>query len=353
MNKIINFFKKKTVPLDKFIETSLYNKNFGYYMKKNPFGKEGDYITSPLISNLFSEMVTVWCVSFWESLGRPEKILIAELGPGDGSLCIGILNASKNFEKFYKSVEINLLEKSKNLKAIQKRKIKSKKVKWIKNINEINKGPIIFIGNEFFDSLPIKQILRKKKLFFEKYVSFSHEKKKLFFLYKKANKNLVKEIKKHNIVYNNDIIEYPINSIKYLKSIAKKINKYNGGLLTFDYGHTNKKSKNTLQSIKNHKYINVLSDPGKSDITSHINYNLFTKILKNSDLDVKKITSQSKFLQRLGIIERANILSKNISFKNKADMFFRLKKMLHENEMGSLFKVFFAKKKGEKFSLGF
>ena len=353
MNKVINFLKKKTVTLDKFIEISLYNKNFGYYMKKNPFGKRGDYITSPLISNLFSEMITVWCVSFWESLDRPKKILIAELGPGDGSLCIGILNASKNFKKFYNSVEIKLLEKSENLKLIQKKKIKNEKVKWIKTINEINNGPIIFIGNEFFDALPIKQILKKNNLFFEKYVSFSQKKQKLFFLYKKAKKNLIKEIKKHNLVFNNDIIEYPINSIKYLKLITKKIKKYNGGLLTFDYGYSSKKNKNTLQSVKNHKYIDILSSPGKSDITSHINYNLFIKILKNSDLDVKKITSQNKFLHKLGIIERANILSSRISFKHKADMFFRLKKMLHKNEMGSLFKVFFAKKKGKKFSLGF
>ena len=115
MNKIINLLKKNPIPLDKFIEISLYNKSFGYYMKKNPFGKKGDYITSPLISNLFAEMITVWCVAFWENLGKPKKILITELGPGDGSLCVGLLNASKNFKKFYESIEVNLLERSKNL----------------------------------------------------------------------------------------------------------------------------------------------------------------------------------------------------------------------------------------------
>ena len=353
MNKIINLLKKNPIPLDKFIEISLYNKSFGYYMKKNPFGKKGDYITSPLISNLFAEMITVWCVAFWENLGKPKKILITELGPGDGSLCVGLLNASKNFKKFYESIEVNLLERSKNLKAIKQKKIKNQKVRWIKTINEINKGPIIFICNEFFDALPIKQIIREENLFFEKYVSFSQKKQKLFFSLKKAKKSLISDIKKLNLILDSNIIEYPINSIKYLKLIAKKIKRYNGGLLTFDYGYTRKKNKDTLQSVKKHKYINVLSSPGASDITSHINYNLFFEILKNNDLDVKKITSQSKFLQRLGIIERANILSKRISFKRKADIFYRLKKMLHKNEMGDIFKVLFAKKRGKGFSLGF
>ena len=88
MNKIISILKeKKSIPLDQFIDLSLYNKKLGYYMTKNPFGKHGDFITAPLISNLFGEMLAVWCVAFWEHLGKPKKILLVELGPGDGTLC--------------------------------------------------------------------------------------------------------------------------------------------------------------------------------------------------------------------------------------------------------------------------
>ena len=179
MNKVINILKeKKSIPLDQFIDIALYDKKFGYYMKNNPFGKEGDFITSPLISNLFSEMLAIWCVSFWEHLGKPKKILLVELGPGDGSLSRDLLKTFKHFKDFYNSLEINLLEISDKLKIIQKSKILSKKTKWIKELNEINYGPVIFLGNEFFDSLPIKQIIKKKKLFFEKYVALSKNKKK-------------------------------------------------------------------------------------------------------------------------------------------------------------------------------
>jgi len=354
MNKIINILKeKKSIPLDQFINISLYDKKFGYYMKKNPFGKEGDFVTSPLVSNLFGEMLAIWCVAFWEHIGKPRKILLVELGPGDGTLCKDLLKTFRQFKNFYNSLEINLLEVSYKLKTIQKVKIDNRKVKWIKKINEINCGPVIFLGNEFFDALPIKQIYKKKGLFFEKYVALSNDNKKIRFLHKKANNGLIKHIQDLNLISTGNTIEYPIEALKFLEAIAKKINKFDGGLLTFDYGYIAKKNQNTLQSVKKHRYTNPLIKPGHSDITSHINFKLFHKILKKNNLNVKKITTQSEFLKKIGILERANILSKKMTFGEKANMFYRLKRLLDYREMGNFFKVLFAQKKDKKFSLGF
>jgi NADH dehydrogenase [ubiquinone] 1 alpha subcomplex assembly factor 7 len=353
MKKIINILKKKPIPLDQFINLSLYGKKFGYYMKKNPFGKKGDFITSPLVSRLFSEMIAIWCVSFWEHLGKPKKIFLVELGPGDASLCNDLMDAFKNFKNFYNSLEMKLLEKSTKLKKIQRLKIKNKKVKWIKNINQLKSGPIIFLGNEFFDSLPIKQIYIKKKEVYEKYVAINKSNKKIKFIYKKAKKNLINDVENLGLTSNNSFFEYPVESIKYLNLLAKIIKKYNGGLLTFDYGYTRKKNFDSLQSVKKHKYLDVLSNPSNADITSHINFSLFSTILKNSNLDVKKIVTQNEFLKKLGIIERANMLARAKSFNEKADIFYRLKKLLDYKEMGYLFKVLFAQKKNKKFFLGF
>ena len=353
MNKIISILKeKKSIPLDQFIDLSLYNKKLGYYMTKNPFGKHGDFITAPLISNLFGEMLAVWCVAFWEHLGKPKKILLVELGPGDGTLCKNLLKTFKQFKKFYNSLEINLLEISDKLKTIQKEKINNKKVKWIKNINDINYGPVILIGNEFFDAMPIKQIYKKKKLFFEKHVTLSKD-NKIGFLYKKANNNLIKRLQSLNLISDGNVIEYPIEAIKILDTIAKKINKFNGGLLTFDYGYTSNKNQDTLQSVKKHRHVNILSMPHYTDITTHLNFKLFFEILKKNNLNVQKIITQNEFLKKMGILERANILSKKMTFKEKTNMFYRLKRLLDYSEMGSLFKVLFAYKKGRKFSLGF
>ena len=354
MNKIINTLReKKSIPLDRFINIALYDKKFGYYMKKNPFGKKGDFITAPLISNLFSEMIAVWCVAFWEHLGKPNKILLVELGPGDGTLCKDLIKTFKKFKEFYNSLEINLFEISNKLKKIQKIKINSKKVKWIKKIEEINYGPVIFFGNEFFDALPIKQICKKKNNFFEKYVALTTNEKNIKFLHKKANNNLIKCIKDLNLISIGDTIEYPLEALKFLKQISKKINKFDGGLLTIDYGYTLKKNQNTLQAVKKHNYLDIFFKPGHSDITSHINFKLFSKSLSDNNLAVKKITTQSEFLKKIGIVERADILSKKMTFKEKANMFYRLKRLIDPKEMGDRFKVIFAQKKGKIFSLGF
>jgi len=354
MNKIISILKeKKSIPLDQFINISLYDKKFGYYMKKNPFGKDGDFITAPLISNLFGEMLAIWCVAYWEHIGKPSKILLVELGPGDGSLCKDLLKTFKQFKNFYNSLEINLLEISDKLIAIQKTKIDNRKVKWIKKIKEINCGPVIFLANEFFDALPIKQIFKKEKLFFEKYIALSNDDKKIRFLHKKASNSLIKHIQDLKLISNGNTIEYPLVAIKFLEAISKKINKFDGGLLAFDYGYNAKKNQNTLQSVKKHRCINLFFEPGHSDITSHINFKLFHKILKKNNLNVKKVANQNEFLKKTGILERANILSKKMTFKEKANMFYRLKRLMDYREMGSLFKVLFAQKKGRKFSLGF
>ena len=245
------------------------------------------------------------------------------------------------------------MEKSEKLVKIQKSKINNNKVRWIKKISHFQYGPIIFLGNEFFDSLPIKQIYIDKNKYFERYVTLSKNKQKIEFLNVKADKALVKKVKNFKLNPDNKVIEYPITAIKYLNIISNNIKKYNGGLLTFDYGYYKNKSFDTLQAVKKHKKTNVFSDPGNSDITSLINFKLFLRILEQKNLKVEKITTQSEFLQKLGIVDRANIISKNLSFKQKADIFYRVKRLIDTNEMGTIFKVMFARSKKNKFSLGF
>ena len=114
--------KNLNLSLDKFINFSLYNKKFGYYMKKNPFGKEGDFITAPNISRLFSEMIAIWVVSFWKSLGSPEKFNVVELGAGNGEMMKILIESFKNFPDFLNACNFIIHEKSPNLIKIQKKK---------------------------------------------------------------------------------------------------------------------------------------------------------------------------------------------------------------------------------------
>ena len=153
----------KHIPLDKFIDLSLYHPQKGFYMKKNPIGKKGDFITSPNISILFSEMIAIWIVAFWENLNCPKKMNIVELGGGNGEMLKQILSSSEKFPDFNKSCNFFIHEKSPFLVKIQKFRLGKSKVIWIKNFKRLNNCPTIFIANEFFDALPIKQFIKKKK----------------------------------------------------------------------------------------------------------------------------------------------------------------------------------------------
>ena len=144
-------------------------------MKKNPFGNTGDFITAPNISILFSEMIAICIISFWEKLNYPKHFNLVELGAGNGEMMRVIINTFNRFPQFKNGCNIKILEKSKLLREVQKKNLKDKKVKWLKNLNELNGLPCIFIANEFFDALPIKQFIKKNNLWYERYVNFSSQ----------------------------------------------------------------------------------------------------------------------------------------------------------------------------------
>ena len=344
--------KSHNISLDKFINLSLYNKKFGYYMKKNPFGKEGDFITAPNISRLFSEMIAIWILSFWQSLGSPKKFNLIELGAGNGEMMKILIESFQNFPIFLKSCNFIIHEKSPSLIKVQKKKLYKSNITWLPEIKRLKKIPTIFIANEFFDSLAIKQFLKKENLWFEKFVNLKN-KNKAFFIEKKFNmKNFEKKIN-FKISKNQNFIEYSEIGINYLKKITKIIKKNSGGILVIDYGYSEKKMKNTLQAISKHRFSNILENIGNSDITHNINFNLFQKIIKQLGGLNDNLTTQKEFLIKMGIKQRAEIISKNQNFLKKADIYYRLKRLIDDKQMGNLFKVMLIKNQKNKFKLGF
>ena len=141
--------------------------------------------------------------------------------------------------------------------------------------------------------------------------------------------------------------------LDYLAKISKFIKKNSGGLLLIDYGYTDKKMKNTLQAISNHKFANILDDVGNVDITHNISFELFRKFTNQMGGLKNNITTQKKFLTKMGIKQRAEIISQNLNFSKKADIYYRLNRLIDEKQMGNLFKVMFIKNKKNNFKLGF
>ncbi len=338
MRSNLRFFKNsKTLPVDKFFYNVLYDKKFGYYNSKLPFGDKGDFITAPKISNLFSEMIGIWLVSTWENCGKPNCFKIVELGPGDGSLTKILLKVFEKFPAFNSIKDLYLFEKSILLRKLQKKNIDNKKVKWIDNLNTIKKGPVIFFGNEFFDAIPIKQFKRSKKILLERY--FKKKNSKIFEVYKKASSKNIKMINSFKTLDNLKFIEYPMRGFFELKRIINKIINLKGCLLLIDYGYLEPNNLNTLQSVMKHKKNPLLKNLGKADITSHVNFSLLNEFLKKNNLKVKKIISQREFLINMGIEKRAELASKKMKFSDRSNIYLRLKRLLSPGLMGNLFKV--------------
>ena len=353
--KNFNLKQNELIPVDELIQKILYTPKVGYYSKKNPFGIQGDFVTAPTISNLFSEIITIWIVSAWEKLGKPKKFNLVELGPGDGSFAKVLSRTLKKFPILEKKINIFLYEKSDLLIKTQKKKLKGSKIKWIKNFNKVKRGPVIFFGNEFFDAIPIKQFLYEKETLFEKYYSidFNSDFKKV---YKKANDKDIKRIKLFRSLKGIKFIEFPKLGLIEMDEIVKKINNLSGGILLIDYGYLNLSNKSTLQAVMKNKKINLdffFKNLGNADITSLVNFNLLREYFVKKNLKVKNIVSQKFFLEKMGIIERANILQRKMNLKQKNHMFLTLRRLLHKDLMGELFKVIFAFKSKNNNFLGF
>ena len=340
------------LPLDKFIEWALYDKNFGYYMKKNPFGKEGDFITAPNITRLFSEIIAIWIITFWKSLDAPKKFNLVELGAGNGEMMRVITETLKNFPECFDACNFMIHEKSNFLINKQKKNLSSEKILWIKDIKKINLYPTLFLANEFFDAIPIKQFFKKEESWFERFVKIKNKKKAEFkeqkINIKKIEKNLNFEISK-----NQNIIEYSPETFKYLKNVCDLIKRNEGGILIIDYGYLNLKMYETLQAVRNHKHSNILENIGDSDITYNINFSLLQRFINQFHELNSIITNQKKFLTSMGILQRAEMVSKNIPFSKKTDLFYRIRRLIDEKQMGELFKVMLIKNKKNKFKTGF
>ena len=350
-----DFKTNKLIPVDKFLEKILYKPDIGYYAKKIPFGRKGDFVTAPTISNLFSEIVTIWLISCWEKLGRPKNFNFVELGPGDGSFAKVLANTIKNFPEFSNSTKIYLYEKSEYLKKVQSIKVNNPKVKWIKNFKSIKKGPIIFFGNEFFDAIPIKQYAFFKNNLYEKcYVI--NQKNGLDETYRKASLYDLSKIKSFKTLKNLKFIEYPKKGFKELDKIIYKVTELGGGIMLIDYGYVNSLNKSTLQTVMNNKKINIdnlLKNLGSADVTYLVNFSLLKEYFVSKKLKVSNVVSQKFFLEKMGIIQRAKILEKRMTQKQKEYMSSTLMRLLHKNLMGDLFKVIFAFKNNNNNFLGF
>ena len=342
--RIVNF---GPISISDFMIESNQNPKFGYYNTSFPFGKKGDFITAPEVSQMFGELIGLWIVDCWKKMGEPKKFNIIELGPGTGVLIIDALRTINLNQKCKKACKkIYLLEISNKLRKFQKQNLSKNncnflnKIQWINNLEKIEDSQFILIANEFFDALPIQQIELTQKGWRERLVNFNN--KKNFFYFTLSNHPTLLEkflpiFLKKNIQIG-QIYEVPLQMIRLLNEIFKKINKMKSFILIIDY-IKKKTYGNTLKSIRNHKIINPLKYPGLSDTSVHVDFSLIKKISKNFNLRCHGPQTQRNFLTKLGILERAKILNKNANLKQRRIINNSLDFLTNENKMGKIFQI--------------
>ena len=197
----------------------------------------------------------------------------------------------------------------------------------------------------------LNNLLKKKNKWYERYILSKN--KSLQFCDIKINLSKLEKIINKKINNNLNFIEYSPLAFKKLCTISNIITKNNGGILIIDYGYNSERMFNTIQSVNKHKKNNLLANIYNSDITHMINFNYYKKEIKKMKIDSVKFTTQRDFLIKMGILQRAEKISKNLPFLKKADIFYRLERLIDKKKMGSLFKVLFATKKKNNFKLGF
>ena len=324
---------KKDMRLDVFLDLLLYDKD-GYYYQQRPIGKKADFITAPEVSQMFGEIIGMYLYYYWAK-NINKKFNFIELGPGNGTLFDDITNSLKKFPQFFDNAKITFVEINKELKKIQKIKIRNKylpQISWKEKINFKSKIPSIIYSNEFFDCFPVRQIFLKK-IWREKYVNYDENLKKFYLKDKKINnKKLLSLLNNYN---KQKLLEISEKRNTYFEKICKLI-KANGGIFfTIDYGYFNSNCNFTLQAVQNHKFSHIFDNLGQIDISSHVNFNDFIDIAKKNKLKIQECCTQREFLIKYGILERAKKIT---SLFGSKDVKTQLDRLIGIKEMGTLFK---------------
>ena len=316
------------MPIDRYMGLCLGHPVHGYYMSRDPFGEQGDFMTAPEISQIFGELVGVWCAAAWDAMGMPAQFNLIELGPGRGTLMADILKAAKVMPGFREAARIHLVEMSSILRKLQKEKLGSD-VTWHGSIASIPDGPLLLIANEFFDAIPIRQFEKRHGKWLERCVGAE-------------GMGFMPAALDNSQGANGDVIEFAPQRIAIAREIGQRLARHKGCALIIDYGHLQTAPGDTLQAVRAHEYVAVTDQPGESDITSHVDFEGLAKAFSQGGAAVPLAITQRAFLLAMGLEQRTAILSSKADANSREILARAVARLAGETEMGNLFKVMVA-----------
>jgi len=326
-----------------YMAEALGNEKHGYYMKKDPFGQRGDFTTAPEISQIFGEMIGLWQATNWLNMNRPARVHLIELGPGRGTLMQDTLRAMKIIPGLWAATRIHLVEMSPILREMQQKNLTDYPApEWHNRIGDIlhhaRGEPILVIANEFFDALPVRQFQKTDNGWHERLVSLDDRDRLALKLAPMPAPEQIIPVALQRAAPGS-IVEICSAGEHIMAEIAEHIGQYGGAALIIDYGYGQQDCGDSLQAVKNHKYADILKDPGDADLTAHVNFQRLREIAGKYNTSLYGPAGQGNFLTALGIRDRAEALGKGASARQQEDIRTALHRLTHADEMGTLFKV--------------
>lgn len=318
-----------SVTVAEFMELALGHPDYGYYRRKDPLGVAGDFTTSPEISQMFGEMIGLWLAVVWEMLGEPSRVILAEAGPGRGTLMADILRAAVMVPGFLAAAEVHLVETSPALRAKQAVTLQDIQPIWHDDLTSLPEdAPLLLVANEFLDALPIHQYVRGSTQWHERVVV--QEGKDFAFATGPAV-----EIKAPP-AREGDLFEIGEAARDIAALIGQKLQAQGGAALLIDYGHDFSAMGDTLQAVRQHAFAPVLEKLGESDLTAHVDFQAIAEAARPARAQI--LLTQGRFLRAMGIELRAERLSRAQPDKAN-DIAIACRRLIDAAEMGTLFKV--------------
>ncbi|MES0880724.1 class I SAM-dependent methyltransferase [Roseibium sp. SCP14] len=334
-----------------FMSICLADPEAGYYTTREPFGKGGDFITAPEVSQMFGELVGAALLSAYEALGAPEQFELVELGPGRGTLMSDLLRMASLRPPFLKAARLNLVEISPRLRIIQKKTLARSPLKpeFRDNFRDVPDGPLILVANEFFDALPIHQFVRTSEGWKERQVGLNRNGELSFGA---GAASLPDEAVPPEFAQSPEgtVFETQPASNAIAEEIGARLSARGGIALFIDYGYLKTAPGDTLQALYRHAYDDVLSHPGDADLTAHVNFEALATAARRSGASPLPALSQGEFLLRSGLLERAGVLGAGKTHEQQETIRDAVERLAAPNQMGDLFKVLAITGNGEVFS---
>ena len=316
----------------------------GYYMCGDPFGARGDFITAPEISQMFGELIGLWCAETWARAGAPDPVNLVELGPGRGTLLADALRAIRAAPDFRRAVRLHLVEVSPVLRARQRAAlagaVPDPAPAWHDSLDSVPEGPTMLVANEFFDALPVRQFERCRDGWRERVVTLAPDGTSLALALVPGGTQAARLIPPAlRDAPSGSVAEVSIPSRMLAAEVGRRIAAYGGAALIVDYGHARPRARATLRAMRRHGPHGLLQDPGSADLTAHVDFAALATAAGEAGAKTWGPVPQGEFLKALGIEARTAALCRAATPAQADDIAAAGWRLCAREEMGQLFKA--------------